>query len=363
MTTHGMDNGLQCRFQLERPAFSLDVNLALPGQGITAVFGHSGSGKTTLLRCVAGLEQPTRGFARINGHVWQDHNHFLPTHKRGLGYVFQESSLFPHLRVKDNLFYASKRAVASRKIADFDHAVRLLGIETLLNRYPAQLSGGERQRVAIARALLTQPTLLLMDEPLASLDQRRKAEIFPYLETLKRELTLPILYVTHSPDEVARLADTLVVMDRGRIAACGPLGETLSRLDFPLNLGEETGVVLEARVIERDSQWNLMRVAFDGGSLWLRDTGLPMETSVRVRILARDISLALEHHSDTSIINALRVNVMEISDDKHPGLALVRLQAGNTIVLARLTRRSVHHLNLAPEKALWAQIKSVALVQ
>ena len=242
----------------------------------------------------------------------------------------------------------------------------------MLDRFPSQLSGGERQRVAIARALLVKPKLLLMDEPLASLDVARKQEILPYLESLKQALNIPIIYVSHSPDEVARLADHIVALDQGNVVANGPMNEILSDLNFPLRLGEDTGVVLEGDEDERDTQWHLMRVQFgaDKGtlnpvnsSLWVRDSGCALDKPVRVRILARDVSLALEHHENTSILNVLPGSVVEIASDVDDGMDLVKIDVGSTIILARISKRSVTHLELVANKQVWVQIKSAALVQ
>ena len=356
--------GLRVRFALNYGDFALDIDLALPVRGVTALFGPSGSGKSTLLRCVAGLVRAPGGYLEINGEVWQDEarGFFLPTHKRSLGYVFQEASLFPHLSVEDNLAYGRKRAAADVRRVDRGHILELLGIAHLLGRRPDRLSGGERQRVAIARALFTRPKILLLDEPLSALDHARKQEILPYLERLHDELEIPMLYVSHAPDEVARLADHLVVLEAGRVLASGPLRETLARLDLPIRLGEDAGVVLEGRIAERDAAWHLARVDFGGGSLWVRDAGLPMGHAVRVRILARDVSLALEAHQGTSILNILSARVEELAADAHPALALARLDVGGAPLLARLTRRSAAALALAPGQAVWAQIKAVALI-
>jgi len=243
-----------------------------------------------------------------------------------------------------------------------DRIVDLLGIGHLLDRKPDRLSGGERQRVAIARALLTRPRLLLMDEPLAALDLARKEEILPYLEQLHEELQIPLLYVSHAPDEVARLADHLVVLDAGRALASGPLTETLARLDLPIRLGEDAGVVLDATVAAHDAQWHLARVDFPGGGLWVRDKGIPVGRHVRVRILARDVSLARERIEGSSIVNSLPATVTALGDDAHPALCLVRLDCGGVPLLARLTHRSAAALGLAPGLAVWAQIKAVALI-
>lgn len=352
---------ISARFAIDYPGFSLAADLELPGRGITALFGPSGSGKTTLLRAIAGLEC-WPGHLTVNGSVWQDAASYLPTHKRPLGYVFQEASLFPHLSVAANLDYGAKRAGAAAGRVERSRIVELLGIGALLDRKPARLSGGERQRVAIARALLTGPEVLLMDEPLAALDLARKNEILPYLERLHDTLEIPVLYVSHAPDEVARLADHLVVLDAGKVVAQGPLADTLARTDLPIRLGEDAGVVLDATVAERDAEWHLAGVDFRGGRLWVRDTGHDIGSHVRVRILARDVSIALERPEHSSILNALPATVVDIGAEDHPALALVRLEAGGASILARLTRRSADALGLAPRRSVWVQIKAVALV-
>lgn len=353
--------GIQARFHLDWPGFVLDVDLDLPARGVTALFGHSGSGKTTLLRCIAGLERPRQGRLVVNDEVWQDTHHWLPTHQRPLGYVFQEASLFAHLSVLGNLRYGLRRAHGAQRVR-LDQAIALLGIDHLLARKPDRLSGGERQRVAIARALGSNPRLLLMDEPLAALDLARKQDILPYLERLHAELDMPVLYVSHSPDEVARLADHLVVLQDGRAVAAGPLGETLARLDLPIHLGEDAGVVLDATVAERDAHWHLARVSFPGGHLWVRDGGHALGQSVRVRILARDVSIALHPVTGTSIQNCLSATVDQLAPDHHPALSLVRLTLGASPVLARLTRRAAAELALASGQRVWVQIKAVALI-
>ncbi len=352
---------IQARFCLNWPGFTLDVDLNLPGSGVTALFGHSGSGKTTLLRCMAGLERATQGLLTVNGAVWQDEAHWLPTHLRPIGYVFQEASLFEHLSVMGNLRYGMRRISAAQQ-GSLERAIDLLGIAHLLQRKPDGLSGGERSRVGIARALAVSPSLLLMDEPLAALDLKRKQEILPYLERLHRELDLPIIYVSHAPDEVARLADHIVVLEAGRAVACGPLKDTLARLDLPIHLGEDTGVVLDAVVAERDVHWHLARVEFAGGSLWVRDAGHALGAPVRVRILARDVSIALTKLEDISIQNCLPATVDQLAGDAHPALTLLRLQVGQSPMLARLTKRSCAELALLPGKSVWVQIKAVALI-
>lgn len=353
---------IDVRVRLARTEFVLDVDLSLPARGVTALFGASGSGKTTLLRCIAGLECAPAGQLIFRGQVWQDAQTWVPTHQRRLGYVFQEASLFAHLSVAGNLGYGLRRSSA-RERSRLDQAIALLGIENLLDRGPERLSGGERQRVAIARALAVGPQLLLMDEPLAALDLARKREILPYLERLHDELDIPILYVSHAPDEVARLADHLVALDGGRVKASGPLGATLANIDLPIVLGEDVGVVLDATIGERDAQWHLARADFAGGALWARDHGLPVGRRVRVRVLARDVSLAHTEHADHSIQNAMPGVVDSIADDTHPALALVRVQVGASVLIARLTKRSAAALAIAPGQPIWVQIKSVALME
>ncbi|HEX9173207.1 MAG TPA: molybdenum ABC transporter ATP-binding protein [Telluria sp.] len=355
---------IHARFRIDHPGFRLDVDLQLPGRGVSALFGVSGSGKTTCLRAIAGLERAPGGYLEVNGALWQDEAQgiFLPTHRRPLGYVFQEASLFAHLDIRHNLEYGLRRAPAGTRKVDLRRVLELLGIAALQERMPDRLSGGERQRVAIARALLTSPQLLLMDEPLAALDLARKQEILPYLERLHDELEIPVIYVSHASDEVAHLADHLVVLEQGRVLASGPLSETLARIDLPIRLGEDAGVVLEGEVAERDAHWHLARIAFPGGHLWVRDSGVPIGQRVRVRILARDISLALETHDDSSILNVLPATVEQIAADTHPALALVRLNAGGVPLVARITHRSAANLNLHPGLNVWAQIKAVALV-
>jgi len=353
--------GIQARFHLDWPGFVLDVDLDLPARGVTALFGHSGSGKTTLLRCIAGLERARQGRLVVNDEVWQDTHHWLPTHQRPLGYVFQEASLFAHLSVLGNLRYGLRRTRGPQRVS-LDQAIDLLGIGHLLERMPDRLSGGERQRVSMARALSLSPRLLLMDEPLAALDLARKQDILPYLERLHAELDIPVLYVSHSPDEVARLADHIVVLKDGRAVAAGPLGETLARLDLPIHLGEDAGVVLDATVAERDAHWHLARVSFPGGHLWVRDGGHALGQSVRVRILARDVSIALHPVTGTSIQNCLSATVDQLAPDHHPALSLVRLTVGASPVLARLTRRAAAELALASGQRVWVQIKAVALI-
>jgi molybdate transport system ATP-binding protein len=390
---------IDVRLVLRREAFTLDVALALPARGVTALWGPSGCGKTTLLRAVAGLER-AEGRVAIGDEVWQDSaaGVFVPTHRRAIGYVIQEAALFAHLSVRANLAYGRRRAGAAAARVALEPVVERLGIGALLDRRPATLSGGERQRVAIARALATGPRLLLMDEPLAALDARRKAEVLPYLDRLGVELGIPTLYVSHAVDEVARLADHVVLLDAGRLRAEGRVADVMARLDVPLAFGDDAGVVLDGVVGARDGRWHLARLDVGGGavgvepvSFWARDQGLAEGRRVRVRVLARDVSLARSPLEGSSIGNQLRATVEAVADDAHPALALVRVRAGVTAgvtasvtprvgagaagneeggescegvpIVARLTRRSLAALDIAPGRAVWAQVKTVALME
>ncbi|WP_455884813.1 molybdenum ABC transporter ATP-binding protein [Pseudomonas spelaei] len=357
---------IDVRLQLQYSGFALDVDLHLPGRGVTALYGHSGSGKTTCLRCIAGLERADNGFIQVNGDVWQDSRNglFVPPHKRALGYVFQEASLFPHLCVRANLEFGLKRIPRQQRRVDMTQAAELLGIAHLLERNPLHLSGGERQRIGIARALLTSPRLLLMDEPLAALDSQRKAEILPYLERLHDELDIPVLYVSHAQDEVARLADHIVLLNEGKALASGPIGETLARLDLPLARGDDAGVVINGTVSAYDAHYQLLTLQLPGSVLPMRVAHAPLAVgkSLRVKVQARDVSLSLQAEEHSSILNRLPVTVIEQMPADNSAHVLVRLEADGTSLLARITRYSRDQLHLHPGQQLWAQIKAVAVL-
>lgn len=361
-----MSEQIHVRLNMAYPAFAVDVDLALPGRGVTALYGHSGSGKTTCLRCIAGLENAHTAFIQINGEVWQDSSQgiFLAPHKRALGYVFQEASLFPHLSVRGNLAFGWKRIPGSQRKVQWAQATELLGIDHLLERRPDNLSGGERQRVGIARALLTSPRLLLLDEPLAALDAKRKNEILPYLERLHDELDIPILYVSHSQDEVARLADHLVLLSEGKALASGSIGETLSRLDLPMASGDDAGVVIEGIVSAYDAHYQLLSLRLPGSELQVKVAHAPRELgkTLRFKVQARDVSLNLLADGQSSILNRLPVTVTQEVPADNTAHVLVRLDASGTPLLARITRYSRDHLQLHPGQQLWAQIKSVAVL-
>jgi molybdate transport system ATP-binding protein len=356
-------NGIEAHFALRLGGFALDCAFTAPGRGVTALYGHSGSGKTSVLRCLAGLERAPQGLLRVNDAWWQDEErqYFLPTYHRPIGYVFQEASLFPHLTVRANLEYGRKRVPAERRRVAFDQAVTLLGVGPLLDRGPAKLSGGERQRVAIARALLTSPALLLMDEPLAALDDRSKAEILPYLERLHADLAIPVVYVSHAPAEVARLADHVVLMDNGRVRAQGPLAELMTRLDLPLARGDTAEAVIEATVAAHDEQFHLTYLDFPGGRITVPRGDLAVGARARLRVYARDVSLVLAPQTNTSILNVFPVRITDLAEER-PGQVIVRLDAGGAALLARVTAKSVAQLGLARGARAYAQVKGMALL-
>jgi molybdate transport system ATP-binding protein len=350
-------------------AFRLEASFRSSGR-LTALFGRSGSGKTTLVNAIAGLVRPARGRIAVDGAVLVDTaaGVAVPTHRRRIGYVFQEGRLFPHLTVRQNLLFgrwlARGRQRGDRKgAADFDTVVALLGIGLLLARRPGALSGGEKQRVAIGRALLAHPRLLLMDEPLASLDEARKAEILPYLERLRDEAGVPIVYVSHALAEVARLATTVVVLDEGRVAAVGSTAEVLGRLDLPAVDPEGAGgAVLEATVAAHDDAYGLTLLATPAGTLQVPRLDLPPGAATRAHVRARDVMLSLERPKGISALNVLAGRVVEVSqpDGASPTVA-VRLDCGGATLTARITRRSLDRLGLVPGRAVHAVIKSVSL--
>jgi molybdate transport system ATP-binding protein len=357
------DSQVQARFKAQLGSFRLDVSLTLPGSGVTAIFGHSGCGKTTLLRCMAGL-QDGEGLMRVNGSLWQDRNLNLPTHRRPLGYVFQETGLLPHLSVEGNLLFGYRRIPESQRRIAPEQVVSWLGLAPLMKRRPGGLSGGERQRVAIARALLTSPQLLLLDEPVSALDEPGKREVLGYLERLRAHLDIPMVYVSHSVSEVARLADHLVILKDGRVMAEGDLQTVLSQPDQPQAMEDRAAVIVPATVLRQDRQWNLCLAEFDGGQLWLRDDGgLTPGTGVRLQVMARDVSVALSARHDQSIQNVVAAEVKDIAPETTPGITTLRLMAGNTPFLARLTSRSIQQLALNEGARVWLQIKSVAIIE
>jgi len=351
---------------LSREDFTLNIDQHLPAQGITVLFGPSGSGKTTVLRCVAGLEKAT-GFISLGDETWQDsaNNFFRPTWQRELGYVFQEASLFEHLDVRGNLHFGLRRSKRNRELGqthDLDATIELLGISHLLARSVASLSGGERQRVAIARALVTRPKLLLLDEPLASLDMARRKEVLPWLERLHRELRIPILYVTHSMDELVRLADHVVLLDMGTVQGSGPVAQVLGSHDIARLIGDDAGVVTAGEVTEQDIKDQTVQVRFGGGHVWVPGHTLSVGQTVRLRILARDVSLSLTRHEDTTIQNYLQGVIEAIEPDVHTSQSLLRVRCRQEVILSRVPQQSLTRLGLTTGSNVWCQIKSILLL-
>jgi molybdate transport system ATP-binding protein len=344
-------------------AFRLEANFTCQATGITALFGRSGAGKTSLVNALAGLLRPERGRIVLRGQTLFDSARGidLPPERRRLGYVFQEGRLFPHLSVRQNLLYGYRRAPAGERALGLDRVVGLLGIDSLLERRPGALSGGEKQRVALGRALLANPRLLLMDEPLAALDQPRKEEILPFIEQLKAELDLPIVYVSHAMQEIVRLADTLVLMSNGRIEAVGPLEELTSRLDLrPLTGRYEAGAVLTTTVAGQDKMFGLTELRFAGGRLRVPHINLPLGQTLRVRIRARDVSISLSKPENISILNVIPCTIKEIGEEKSPQIDL-QLDAGGAPIWARITARSRAALGLQPGLQVYALVKSIAI--
>jgi len=352
---------IDARFRVDRGDFILDVDLSISSQGITSLFGPSGSGKTTLLRAIAGLDRHRDGYLKMNDKLWQEAERFVAPHQRSLGYVFQEASLFTHLTVRDNLEYGLKRVPHAERKISLGSAIELLGITSLLERKPRTLSGGERQRVAIARALAVSPGLLLMDEPLAALDRASKQEILPYLESLHDELEIPVIYVTHVSEEVARLADHLILLEAGCVMATGAISEILTRLDLPLAHGSDAAAMIEVVVAGHDEVYELTHLDFGGGRISVTRTMQQIGQRLRLRLLAQDVSITLEPQSSTSILNVFPATVDEMLAEEGAQVTL-RLLAGDVPILSRITRKSAVELDLKPGKSVYAQVKSVVLL-
>ncbi|EKS1843892.1 molybdenum ABC transporter ATP-binding protein ModC [Cronobacter muytjensii] len=336
----------------------LTVNETLPGSGITAVFGVSGAGKTSLINAISGLTSPQHGRIALNDRVLSDTETetFLPPEKRRIGYVFQDARLFPHYKVRGNLKYGMAKEMAGQ----FDKLVTLLGIEPLLDRFPGTLSGGEKQRVAIGRALLTAPELLLLDEPLASLDVPRKRELLPYLQRLAREINIPMLYVSHSLEEILHLADKVLVLEQGEVKAFGSLEEIWgSSVMHPWLPPEQQSSVLKVTVLEHHPHYAMTALALGDQHLWVNRVEKPLQTPLRIRIQASDVSLVLQPPLQSSIRNILRARVAQCYDDN--GQVEVQLEVGSRTLWARISPWARDELAIKPGLWLYAQIKSVSI--
>lgn len=344
---------------VQRGAFRLSLGTSIDNGGVTALFGPSGAGKTTLLRTLAGLERADTGHIRFGDEIWFDSEsrRSLPTHRRGVGYVFQEPRLFPHLSVRDNLLfgYGRGRAPILGEVAGY------LGLCALLDRDVSTLSGGEARRVALGRALLSGPKLLLLDEPLSGLDQAARSEILPYLRGLRGRFALPVLYVSHQLDEIGQLADRIMVLSGGRLAAVGRPTDVDVALALSRQSLEQTGVILDANLIERRVAPGLSAVEVDGQKLLVSQPEFTAMSGIRLRVLARDVSLALDPPGRTSILNILRGHVTALRP-QGPAQVLVTVALARQQLLALITRHSADNLALAPGLAVYAQVKSVALL-
>ena len=386
--------------------FRLDVAFTVPAIGVTALFGPSGCGKTTVLRCMAGLQRLADGFCAIDGDVWQDRTRFRRPHERAIGYVFQEASLFPHLSVRSNLLYGAPRGASSagEGMVTFDEVLDLLGLEKMLDRLPHNLSGGERQRVAIGRALLSQPKLLLMDEPLSALDRLTKDEILPFLERLHERLALPVVYVTHDMTELERLADHLILLQAGKVVAAGPLNELQSNPALPLATARDAAIGFDATAESYDATYGIVTMRIAGGKLLIPASGIAVGERRRIRIAASDVSLTLEPPKASSILNILPARILSKTPTgqneiiavltlDHDEFRSVRSEVINVIdsfklerdaggkpvptfphpalsadgagprLLARITRRSWEQLKLAEGMPVFAQVKGVSLAR
>ena len=355
---------LQAKFKMDYPGFNLDVELNLPAKGVTVVFGPSGSGKTTLLRCLSGLERAPSGFLKLADQVWQDEKTFLPIQDRKIGMVFQDSRLFPHLSIRENLVYGYQRTLPADRKLQLDEVVQILDLEHLLQRRPEKLSGGEKQRVAIGRALLTSPKLLLMDEPLASLDMQLKAEIIPFVKRIEDEFQTPIIYVTHSMNEVLQLVDTMVIMKSGKVANSGPVEEVFSDVQLREAVGDEQlGAVLETSVAEHDEGFGLTRLDFMGQSLYVPRQDIPVGKSLRVHIHSKDVSLSTGlPQGASSVLNILQARVKKVGAIDPEGYSVdIELDAGRPI-LATITRKSLANLDLKSGQTIYASIKAIKMV-
>lgn len=353
---------MELRLHLRRGDFALTVDETLPTGGVLALHGPSGAGKTTLLRCIAGLERAAGGRVARGDAVWQDPaGPFVAPHRRHVGMVFQETRLFDHLTVRGNLQYGLRRTPLAAHRIGLEDVTAALDLGALLNRAPQRLSGGERQRVALGRALLASPHLLLLDEPLSALDRAGKAAILSFLAQLPRRFAIPLIYVSHTLDEVIQLADHLVLLERGRITGQGPLAEMLGRLDLPLAQRDDAGAVLEAEVSGHDERFHLTQLRLADHRLSVSRLAREIGERLRLHIHARDVSLTLRPPEATTILNVLPCRITALAAADNPAQALIGLNCAGQTLLARVTRKSREKLGLAPGMTVYAQIKSVAL--
>lgn len=353
-----------CHIQLQRADFSVDAEFTIPPKGVFGIFGHSGSGKTTVLRCIAGLEKNVKGRIEFNGEIWLDDNKSLSSQQRNISYIFQESRLFPHLTVRKNLEYGASRNINRRSeknnLVAREYLLELLNIAHLLDRHPFQLSGGEKQRVAIGRALLKNPQMLLLDEPLASLDDERKQEILPFFDKLHKELSIPMLYVSHSMEEVSRLCDYMLVMKQGGVEFKGSVHDALISPESPLVRADNAMALLEGNVSKQEKDFQLSTVHTINGNAFQVQGVLPIGQHVRLRVQASDVSLSKTAATDSSILNIIEGVVSKIIEQQGAHV-LLQLDINSDIILARITKKSYQLLNLDIKHKVFLQIKAVSI--
>jgi molybdate transport system ATP-binding protein len=360
-------NSLSAKFEVKFPGFHLDARLTIPKSGVTVLFGPSGSGKTTLLRCLAGLERSPSGFMQFGDTLWQDETRgkFVPVHERSIGLVFQEPRLFPHLSVRSNLLYGFKRVPVRERRINLNDVVKILNIAHLLNRRPRFLSGGEGQRVAIGRALLTSPRLLLMDEPLASLDSQRKQEILPYIRRLQSKWDIPIIYISHSLEEILQLVDTMILLKEGKVVAQGPAKKVFSQLDLRGIMNSEIlGAIFDTKVIQHEPEFGLTRVRFMDHQLHVPRQAIEVGQPIRLHVHSNDVSIVTSPSDiKTSVLNILEAKVLEIGPIDPTGYSVdIKLDVGQALV-ATITRKSLANLGIEPGQKVYAHIKAIKMVQ
>lgn len=348
----------RCDILLDRDSFRVAARFTVPEKGVLGIFGHSGSGKTTLLRCLAGLEKDVQGRIEVNGETWLDESRNICSQQRNIGYVFQEGRLFPHLTVAKNLEYGARRNPVKNNPVDRDHLFELLNIQHLQQRYPHQLSGGEKQRIAIGRALLKSPQLLLLDEPLASLDENRKREILPYLERLHEELSIPILYVSHNLDEMLRLCDEILVMQQGRSVFNGNIHDALISSESTLATVDNAVAILEGSVSKQEKDFNISTVHTVNGNQFQVPGLMTIGKRVRLIVFARDVSLAKTKTAESSILNIIEGKVSAVMDEKG-GRVLLQINCNRDVVLSLISVKSFQLLKLSPDKKIYIQVKAV----
>jgi molybdate transport system ATP-binding protein len=352
---------LSVNLNTQRGEFELDIDIGIPIESVTALFGPSGSGKTSILRAIAGLDRHADAVISFASLTWQDKQVFEPAHRRRIGYVFQEASLFEHLDVLGNIQYGEKRAGDAPPGLNTHTAIDVLGLSPLLDRKPGTLSGGERQRVAIGRAIAHNPQLLLMDEPLSALDYESKLDLMNWMLVLRGQLDLPIVYVSHQLEEVTRLADCMVLLENGKVRAQGDINDLLTRTDLGLSHQDNAAAVLETTVREHDQRWNLTKTSGYGQAWQIPGLHGAVGDQLRLCIAARDVSIVLQRPGASSILNCVEARVLEIMQESSAQV-LLRLDVGGTILLSRITAKSASELDLEPGKPVVAQVKSMALL-